>query len=259
MNILVRIAYYGQSFYGSQKQPNYVTIQGLFEKVLSRIYDEKIKITICSRLDRGVHAFDFAFSFKPSRDDITLSHLKYYLIRSVPNDIFIKDVVQVADDFSPRYDCLSKQYLYLIQNREIRNPIYNPFSYSPAKPLNIDLIKSTLSLFQGEHNFVCFSSPEGDENTILTIDKVSFEDDNGILSLRFIGKSFLRYQVRFMVGACISVALSRITLNQVFEMLKGIPNTKTKYKAEPQGLILEHIEYPNLIDTSPIPFFLPKF
>ncbi len=256
MNVLIRIAFNGRSFYGTQRLPKDPTIQGVFEHLLSRIYNTPTKVTISSRLDRGVHALDFALTFVPPNETISLDHLQYYLKRSVPKDIFIKSIQQVDDSFSPRYDCLSKQYLYLIQNGKTKNPLFNPISYVPLHPLNKDIIKETLLLFKGQHDFRYFSSPEGDENTLLTIDDVSFDDKDDVLKIRFLSKAFLRYQVRFMVGACISVSLHHITIDQVKEMLNGIPNTKTKYKAEPQGLILEKINYPDIEEENPLQKFI---
>ena len=68
MKILIRISFLGTSFYGTQKQSDKKTIQGDFESLLSRVYDEKVKVTISSRLDRGVHALDFALTFDVLND-----------------------------------------------------------------------------------------------------------------------------------------------------------------------------------------------
>lgn len=250
MKIFVRISFYGKNFYGTQKQKEKVTIQGLFENLLSRIYNSSIKVTICSRLDRGVHALDYAFTFDIENAAFNLEHLKYYLTRSVGNEIFIKDIRIVSDDFSPRYSCISKQYLYIIDNGLEKNPLFSPFSYKPKRILDIQKLNCVLSLFQGTHDFYYFSTPEGDENTILDLDKVSLVENGDLIYIRFVGKSFLRYQVRFMVGAAISVCYQKETLNEIKDSLNRISSPKFKYKAEPQGLILEKINYPDIQEDS---------
>ena len=63
MRILVNISYDGLYFIGSQKQPEGRTIQGEFEKLLSNLFNEEIKVIICSRLDAKVSARNFAFAF----------------------------------------------------------------------------------------------------------------------------------------------------------------------------------------------------
>ena len=159
MKIFIRLAFFGQNYYGSQKLPHDPTIQGEFEFLLQRIYQEPIKVTISSRLDRGVHALDFALTFDTENTSINISHLAYYLRRSVSQDITIKDVRVVDDSFSPRYSCRDKQYLYLIQNTEKKNPLLNPFTYTPEHVLEEEKIKETLMLFQGEHEFKYFATP----------------------------------------------------------------------------------------------------
>lgn len=243
MNVLIRISFLGENYYGTQKQAKNRTIQGEFEKYLSRIYSTEIKVTICSRLDRKVNALDFALSFFTDNESISLDHLKYYLARSLDNDIFIKEVKRVADDFSPRYNCINKQYLYQIQNGNEYNPLLKNFTYIPPMPLDKEIIKEVVYLYKGKHDFRYFSTPEGDENTILNIDDVLFSEEDDILKIRFIGKSFLRYQIRFMVGSAIAVCNKKLTIDNIKDRLNSIDSAKSKYKAEPQGLLLEKINY----------------
>ncbi len=249
MKIFIRISFLGSDFYGTQKQSDKKTIQGDFESLLSRVYDEKVKVTISSRLDRGVHALDFALTFDVPNDNVTLNHLEYYLKRSVSKDIFIKEVREINADFSPRYDCEDKTYLYLIQNGMNHNPILNPFTYTPKHPLDVQKMKECLALFKGCHNFRSFASPEGEENTLLIIDDVSLEEEHGLVKIRFRSKAFLRYQVRFMVGACIYVAEDKTSLDEVKNSLSTGDELRIRYKAEPQGLILEQINYPQIPDN----------
>ena len=78
MNIFLRIAFHGADFYGTQKQKDKPTIQGLFEDLLSKIYNTPIKVTISSRLDRFVSALDFGLTFFSPNDKYTLSYLSFH-------------------------------------------------------------------------------------------------------------------------------------------------------------------------------------
>ena len=254
MKVFIRIAFCGTAFYGTQKLPGNETIQGLFENLLSRIYDHPVKVTISSRLDRGVHALDFGMSFDIDSDSIGTEHLQYYLRRSVGKDVLIKSVCYAKDDFSPRYSMNSKTYLYLIQNEKNYNPLLIPYTCVPKEPLDVTKAREALFLFVGKHDFRFFSSPEGDENTILEIEDALLSEKDGLLQIRFVGKAFLRYQVRFMVGAILSHCQGRMSLMEIKSALEGSKCTHFKYKAEPQGLILQSIDYPDFPDSSPIRF-----
>ena len=55
MRYKVCICYDGTNYYGFQKQKDKLTIQSELERVLSKIFNESINITGCSRTDRGVY------------------------------------------------------------------------------------------------------------------------------------------------------------------------------------------------------------
>lgn len=246
MKYMIRIAFNGESFYGTQRQKKERTIQGVFEECLSSLYDTEIAVTICSRLDRGVNALDYALTFTPVDNRISISHLKYYLTRYFKPEILIKNVIEVDDSFSPRYDCSKKTYCYLIQKSSAFNPLLKNISYITKKDIDVDKIKECISLFKGTHDFRRFATPEGDENTILKIDSVSVKEKHGMIYLRFTSKAFLRYQVRFMVGAIVTYAFNKGTLDQIKELLDGKDNDFPKNKAPANGLFLEKIDYPTL-------------
>lgn len=258
MVVFLRISFLGSEFYGTQKQPDKKTIQGIFESLLSRIYAKEVKVTICSRLDRGVHALDYALSFTKPDERISLDHLSYCLRRGLEHDsVVLKDIREIKDEeFSARYSCDYKRYLYLIQNKEKQNPLFDPISYHPKKVLDLNKIKEALALFEGQHDFRFFATPEGEENTVLILDKVSMEEKEGFLYLRFQGRNFLRYQVRFMVGAALLHAEDKLSLSTISELLSGKDILYPKKKAEPQGLILETIHYPQFDSQKKDDFFV---
>lgn len=243
MTIVLFCAFLGENFYGTQKQPDRETVQGLFEKALSLIYDRPIRTTISSRLDGRVNALDFALSYEVERMPFSLDHLFYFLRRTLPRDIVLKGCKRAKDGFSARYDCKGKTYLYRIQNGE-KNPLFNRFSYAPIRTLDEKVIERGGRLFVGTHDFRAFATPERkDENTVLTVDSFSMATEGGLLCLRFSGKSFLRYQVRFMVGALISLATGTVSFETIEALLRGEKVPYRKLKAEPQGLTLERLDY----------------
>ena len=104
MRYLVFLAFNGQNFYGTQRQKENRTIQGLFEDFLSQYYQEDIKVTIASRLDRYVNALSFALAFSFKKERKTKEDLQYVLNRMFAPEVYVTEIVEVAEDFSPRYD-----------------------------------------------------------------------------------------------------------------------------------------------------------
>lgn len=242
MNILINCSFLGEHFYGTQKQSEKITVQGVIEEKLSTLFSTNIKTTTCSRLDRGVNALDFYLSFKIDKE-VNLSHLRYFLNRSLGPDIFFKDIKEVPDSFSPRYSAHSKTYLYLIQNSDIKNPLLANITYIPPQKLDKKLLKECGKLFVGVHDFKYLSKPlDKEENTVMTIDSFSIDEDD-LLKIRFKGSAFLRYQIRFMVGTMLRYSKKKISKEEVEKLLRGEKIQMSPLKAEPQGLLLEKVEY----------------
>ena len=254
MKYLVRLAYLGKDFYGSQKQKDHPTIQGVFEDALSMLYREPVKVTIASRLDRFVNALDFALTYSVEEEKVDVSRVLYYFRRTFSPSIVIKGIQKVEENFSPRYDCIDKTYRYLIQTPDKINPLLAPISFVLQRPIDLEKLKEAASLFEGEHDFAPFATLEEEgEKTRLILDRTSFSLEDGMISLRFTGKAFLRYQVRFMVGASLCYASGELSKEDLLASLnEGKPWQKVK--AEPQGLLLEQIRYPEIEE---IPYDFP--
>ena len=243
MNVFIQISFNGSSFYGTQKQKDRPTIQGLFEDLLSRIYNQPVKVTISSRLDRFVSALDFGMNFFPPSDRYSLSYLSYYLTRMVPSSIVILSVEERDRDFSSRYSVKEKTYCYLIQNGERVNPLFTPFSYVPERILDLGKRKEALSLFPGIHDFSSFSVPEERGEGVLKLNSAQRKKKGERTVLTFKGKSFLRYQIRCRVGACIQYQAGKVTLSRLERRLCGEERDYQKRKAEAKGLILVKTSY----------------
>ena len=55
-NIKIEFRYDGSRYYGFQRQPNKITVQGEIEKILRIVTKEEINLISAGRTDRGVHA-----------------------------------------------------------------------------------------------------------------------------------------------------------------------------------------------------------
>ena len=113
MRYKVVIKYDGTNYYGFQKQKDKITIQSELEKVLSKIFNESINITGCSRTDKKVHANYFVFHFDSDKEKNT-SKLMISMNKLLPEDIYVKGVNVANNLFHARYSVVSKKYMYVI-------------------------------------------------------------------------------------------------------------------------------------------------
>ena len=67
MVVKIEFSYDGSEFKGYQIQKKDITIQGLVEDSLSKIFNQPIKTTTSGRTDTGVHAIMQVISFKTNK------------------------------------------------------------------------------------------------------------------------------------------------------------------------------------------------
>ncbi len=127
MRYLMTFSYDGTNFYGYQKQKNKRTVQDEIENVLSKINDKKISISASGRTDAGVHAINQKAHFDSSNEYDT-DRLKHSMNKMLPDDIYIKNIKLVNDDFHARFNVTRKKYVYKINVGEY-NPLDRNYIY----------------------------------------------------------------------------------------------------------------------------------
>ena len=239
MSYLIKIAYDGSKFFGFQRLNDEVTVQKTLEEALTKINKHTVVIKGAGRTDRGVHANCQCASF--SLDvNIDCYGLQKALNSLVEPYIYIKEVIEVSDDFHARFDVVKKRYVYKINLGEY-NPIIQDYVYQSPYELDLDMMRAVANLYLGAHDFRNFVSGERDNYDCIIYD-IDFDIKNDILSITFEGKSFYRYMVRNLVGAMIEVARGKISIDYVREMLES-KEEKTTFTAPANGLYLDFIEY----------------
>lgn len=240
MRYLMTFSYDGTQFYGYQKQPKLRTIEGELEQALTYINGGK-EITIHSsgRTDKGVHALNQKAHFDLDKD-ISLYKLKCAINTHIGNDIYIKDIKIVDNNFHARYMVKRKTYIYKINTKEY-NPLERNYVYQYNKDLNIDIMKKEIKYLIGTHDFSSFANKEDKKETyVRTIYDAFINIDNGIITITFIGNGFLKYQIRNMIGCLIETSTKNRNIKEVLEKKDRAAFGKIVPGC---GLYLDNVEY----------------
>ena len=141
-------AYDGSKYKGFQKQPKAKTIQGEIEKALKILNnDEKVEIHASGRTDAGVHALNQKAHFDMDLK-MPIEKLQKALNSLLPNDIYVKSIVEVSDTFHARYNVKAKEYIYKINMGEY-NPIEKDYVYQYNKRLDVVEMERALKYLEG--------------------------------------------------------------------------------------------------------------
>ena len=239
-------SYDGSNFCGYQKQIKERTIQGEIEKALTMINgDLPVSIHASGRTDAGVHAYNQKAHFDLDKE-IDLSKLKYSLNGMLPDDIYVKKIRVVDDDFHARFNVKAKEYIYKI-NLDVYNPIERNYIYQLNKRLDIPEMERALRYLEGRHNFKSFTkSNEDKDDYIRTIIQATLERDPkniNRITISLLGDGFLRYMVRNIVGLLIDVGTGKVKSEDVISILAMEDRTAAGLCAPACGLYLNDVFY----------------
>lgn len=244
MRYLITFSYDGSCFFGYQSQKNKRTVQQDIEDALTKINsNNKVKIYASGRTDSGVHAVNQKahFDFKEMNSQKLLCSLNKIL----NDDIYIKNIEVVNDDFHARFNVLKKEYIYKINMGEY-DPCMRNYILQLNKILNSEKIKKACNYLIGEHNFKSFTKVDLDnkkDDFIRTIYNIEVIKEKNELTLKFLGSGFMRYMVRNIVGVLIDVGLEKIDEKRVLEILNSHNRRMATTTAPACGLYLNEVYY----------------
>lgn len=240
--------YEGRNFSGWQVQRNQRTVQGELAAILGRLCDGPApKITAAGRTDRGVHATgQVASALIPSR--FSPPELQRALNALAPSDIWIASVDRVPLTFHPRYDALSRTYVYRVgTTAESRSPFRSHWCWPLGHPLIMKRVERATSSIVGRHDFKAFAKSGQPERGVRchvhsAIWRPSAWAD-GILEFEITADRFLHRMVRYLVRTLVEIGEGRRAPEEMALLLAAPGAAEAPGPAPAQGLFLTRVEY----------------
>lgn len=243
VRLKVTISFLGLNFEGWQKIKGKRTVQDTLEQAISYIDCSDISVVGCGRTDKHVSADHYVFHVDVTKDLGEAQWLKAINARC-PNDIHVSEVRVVDDSFHARFSVKKKRYVYTIRtgNYQVKNIAHE---YYHRYPLDGQKMIDAAKSFVGTHDFTGFNvTPKKlKENQIRTIDEchVNVSEDTIVISV--LGKAFLQYQVRMMVGVLIAIGSNQEDVDFIDQVLTQKQKGISRFKAEAIGLTLKEVFY----------------
>ncbi|EOH1684481.1 tRNA pseudouridine(38-40) synthase TruA [Enterococcus hirae] len=240
------IAYDGTHFNGFQKQPNGRTVQEEMEKTLKKMANGK-EITVfgSGRTDAGVHAMGQVIHFDYP-EERPLERMRFALDTQSPEDIAVKAVEIVSDDFHARYLVKEKIYQFRVDIGKPRSPFRRHYaSYFPY-PLDLSKIQRALPDLIGTHDFTSFcASGSSIEDKVRTIYEAKMEvnEARDELLFTFRGNGFLYKMIRILVGTLLKIGNGRLSEDSIPEIIAKKDRNAAGPTAHPEGLYLYEVVY----------------
>ena len=240
MNLKFTLAYDGSLFQGSQKQPNGQTVEDKLLKAFKKINIET-NIVLSGRTDKEVHATGQVFNCLIPDYWEDFFKLKEVLNKNLPSSIKILKISKVDENFHSRFHAKSRVYRYLITTKPT-TPFNDKF-ITYVKNVDEELIKKAIKEFIGIYDFEYFHKTGSDKDiTVREIFNTVFYKYKDIYVFKFTANSYLRSQIRLMVGFLLAINEKKLTIEDLKKQLRLEKNIfKTPIKAN--GLYLAKIKY----------------
>ena len=234
---LVALGYHGDSFHGSQIQPDVGTVEGSIRDALRRLrWWSEGCLEMSSRTDAGVSVranlaridLPRSVSAKISPDSI---------IRAL-NDHLPRGAVAISANRAPNDSKVryadSRSYLYRLETIE-----------EWPSECEYDAISEACSLIEGQHDFTNLSRLESNTDPIRTVDRcIPWNSDDGrLIGFSIQGKSFIWNQVRRIASAFAGIASGRISILDLESALNSPEVSVDLGRAPSEGLILWNISH----------------
>ncbi|HEX3270653.1 MAG TPA: tRNA pseudouridine(38-40) synthase TruA [Ktedonobacterales bacterium] len=255
------VTYDGARFSGFQRQSEDKgpTVQGALEAVLERLTGAATAVTAAGRTDSGVHATGQVIGFVSAAEFAPATWRRAFNAL-LPEDVAIRAVCAVGDDFHARRSALSRRYSYRILCDLVRSPLAERYAWRRAGPLDVEAMDRAAQTLLGEHDFGAFGSSPRDSRadgfrgrTVRTMLAAGchvrpgsdlWQGDGEMIECIFAANAFLTGMARRLVGTLVLVGEGRLSVEEFVAILVAREKAHPGAAAPAKGLCLTSAEYP---------------
>lgn len=261
-NIGLVVSYDGTNYNGFQSQPFRNTIQDKLQEAIGMLTGETLKVTGSGRTDAGVHAWGQVVNFHTA-SAIPIERWQLALNSRLPDDIIVRQAVELPESFHARRGAIKKTYRYTINNSRVPDVFKRRYQLFHHAPLDVGKMAEALGHLCGEHDFTSFCSRKAEKQSYV---RTLFDADisverpagatgasignpgdgrHGTIHISLTGSGFLYNMVRIIVGTLIEVGEGKRTPDDMRRILEARDRLAAGPTAPAHGLCLWEVVYPD--------------
>lgn len=242
MRYFIELQYDGAAYFGWQRQPDAVTVQGMIEEKLSMLRRVPTEIVGAGRTDTGVNA-SFYIAHFDSDTEVECAQLVYKLNKVLPPDIAILRIYKVEASKHARFDAREREYTYLLTPH--KSPFRRFSAWHYAVELDVEAMNSAAAKLLDYDDFTSFAKLNSDNKTnICHISHAAWSvESDGTLRFTIRADRFLRNMVRAIVGTLVDVGRGRYSVADFEDIIRSRDLSRCSAGAPAVGLFLSGVRY----------------
>ena len=171
---------------------------------------------------------------------------------SLPDDVRVRVVEEVGEDFHARFSARAKTYRYRLTRGGVASPFESRYAWHVTHPLDVAAMRAALDACRGEHDFAAFQSTGTPvRDTVRTMLAAGLTEAaasrrplggrgraHPLLIVELTGTGFLRHMVRAIAGTLVEIGRGRWPPAEMAAILASRDRSRAGPTAPPQGLFL---------------------
>jgi tRNA pseudouridine38-40 synthase len=245
MRIAIGVDFNGRNFRGWQiQQDGMRTVQESLEQAIASVANHPVTLHGAGRTDAGVHGAGMIAHF-----DTTSVRPNRSWVRGVnthlPDDIALRWVCPVSDEFHARFKAVARRYRYVIYNHPIRSSLLSGMVTWHHYPLDLERMQAAARYLVGEHDFTSFramacQAPHPRRH----VHFVELTQRGPLIVLDIQGNGFLHHMVRNIAGVLMAIGQGKAEPLWAQEVLEARDRTLGGVTAPSDGLYFVDVHYP---------------
>lgn len=241
----IGIEFIGTHYKGWQRQREVHSIQACLEDAISKIANEAIEVVAAGRTDAGVHAGNMVAHFST-----TAKRTAHQWLRGVntllPDDIALRWITSMPDDFHARFTAIARRYRYITLNQPYRPAILRHQVTHFYEPLDVDTMVQAANHFIGVHDFSSFrSSLCQSKKPIRDVHHIHLFKHGAYLVLDIQADGFLHHMVRNIMGTLFAVGVGSLHADDLPKLIESKNRSLLPPTADADGLYFINAYYPD--------------
>ncbi|WP_130473078.1 tRNA pseudouridine(38-40) synthase TruA [Candidatus Magnetaquicoccus inordinatus] len=240
------LEYDGSGFRGWQRQrEGIVTVQGVLEEGLRRLFGHDVTLVGAGRTDTGVHATGQVAHF-----DTVCPREGWVILRALnvltPETVTVLAVEEAEQSFHARFSAHYREYNFRIMaGRSAMPALDRRRVWHHPRRLDIERMAEAAQLLLGTHDFTAFrASFCQSKEPIKTVSRMDVVPVGQEIHIRVGANGFLQHMVRNIVGTLSMIGRGEWPVGMMAEILASRDRRRAGPTVPPWGLYLEKVLYP---------------